>query len=167
MAFPTNPSNSDEYNGYKYISNLDLWEKKRDEDWAYKEGPMSVVSDYTIRWDRGYQEGNSLDATSNTDYIQILKDGLYEIRTVARLIDGASVTYMSIGLNGSRNDLMNQSNVFWNHDDSRVTNSYTESNFLGRLQAGDIITSGPRLTYDDISIGVQSHKATLKIVRIA
>lgn len=147
MAFPISPSDGQEYNNYVYSSSKGSWELKDvAKDWAYKEAPASLVSNMKYRWNFGRHEGDSLDATSSTDGITVLKDGLYEVKAWVRpKVDAA--LYISIALNGDRNALINKSNSMYAHDDSRVANDYTESNFIGRLSAGDFVTAGAHSTY--------------------
>lgn len=165
MAFPTNPSNGDEHNGYIY--NNGAWiEFNPREHWAYKEGPTSYVSPFKNNWSSGGGEGDSLDATSSADGINILKDGLYEIRTVQRSsgIDG----YINVSLNGNRSALEDKANSMWNHDHSAINGNYSESNFIGWLTAGNKITAGPpsSSTSSSLSYGSTGYIGTIKVKRL-
>lgn len=165
MAFPSNPSNGDEFNGYRY--NNGSWEEFNPrEHWAYKEGPTSYLSPYKNDWGSGGGEGDSLDATSNSDGIDILKDGLYEIRAVQRSegTDG----YINVSLNGSRGALEDAADSMWNHDHSSTTGKYSESNFIGWLSAGNRITAGPPSSSNSVNMtyNTQGYAGTIKVKRL-
>lgn len=169
MAFPANPIDGEEHRDYFYDAALQAWKKRsHEEHWAIKEGPLSFVASYIVRWNAAYQEGDSCDALSHTDQITILKDGLYEVRAVQRLNIDQAIGYISIAANGDRNTLIARPNSCWTHDDVRMTDyGYTESGFLGWLYAGDVITSGPQSThYQTLVYNAHSYSGSLLIKRL-
>lgn len=165
MAFPTSPSNGDEYNGYRY--NNGSWEEFNPrEHWAYKKGPTSYISAYKNDWESGGGEGDSLDPTSSSDGINILKDGLYEIRAVQR--SNGTDGYINVSLNGSRDALEDAAESMWNHDHSSIDGNYSESNFIGWLTAGNRITAGPPSSSRSTSLSYRSkgYTGTIKVKRL-
>lgn len=135
--------------------------------WGFKKGPLSYVSSYINEWDASGDTGSSIDCTSSENGCFILKPGTYEIRCVQRASSTTSV-YIGIGLNGDRSTLENRSDAVWNHDHSESPNQYTESNFMGALNAGDFITCGAPTTghSDNLLYGPQSFRGTLTLRRI-
>lgn len=166
MAFPASPDDGQEYGKYKYDSSLSAWKKFDPRThWAYKEGPTSYVSPYLTNWASGGGEGDSFDATSDTQGILILKDGLYEIRGVQR--SSGTDTYINLSLNGSRTALEDMADTMWNHDHSAAQGNYSESNFVGWLTAGSKITMGPTASGSSaLQYGSTAYIGTIKIKRL-
>ncbi|UOF01126.1 beta strand repeat-containing protein [Bdellovibrio reynosensis] len=110
--------------------------------WGMKEGPTSWVSNYKNAWDHGHHVGTSIDCTSNANGCIILKAGTYEIRCVQRG-SGTGSSYVGIGVDGDRSVLDSRTDAMWNHDHVTTAASFTESNFMGTLSVGNLITCGP------------------------
>lgn len=168
MAFPTTPINGQEYKTYRYNESKSAWEKlKVKSHWAYKSAPAAFISSGINSWHTGGGEGDSLDATSNSQGIIILKAGLYEVRGVQRA-NGQANTYIQMGLNGNRAALETKANSLWNHDHATANGNYTETNFVGYLSPGDIITVGPPTSALAALLAYNNHSysGSIKIKRL-
>jgi hypothetical protein len=109
-------------------------------DWAAKSGAVSWQSAYVNVWNRGVGEGSSLDASSVTNGILILKNGTYQVSAHQR--GGSSADYIALALNGDRTLLENRMAGVFTHDHSPGGNGFANSFYLGQLQAGEKITAG-------------------------
>ena len=108
-------------------------------DWGFKEGPAILAKAYTNAWTAGGGSGDSIDCTSNTEGCEITQDGLYEVMCRQR---GSSGAMIGIGLDGNRDILEDDPNAMWNHDHTAGASSYTQSNYIGNLDAGSLVTCG-------------------------
>jgi hypothetical protein len=135
-------------------------------DWGFKEGPLSFVSDYINTWNNQGDYGDSIDCVSSANGCTILQDGTYKIRCVQRSNATGSV-YVGVALNGSRTTLESRVDAMWNHDHAEVSGEYTESNFIGTLSSGDFITCGPvSANSSKLQYGTNSYRGTISIQRL-
>lgn len=133
--------------------------------YASKMGQTSYVSTHKFRYNRGIGEGDSLDWSSSTDGITVLKSGLYVVRAVARA-NGTGDAYIALAVNGDRSILENRTEGSWNHSHATTNNAFTESNYIGRLYQGEFITAGPPTNMTTILYGTNNYVGTLNIYRI-
>jgi hypothetical protein len=135
-------------------------------DWGFKEGPLSFDSDYINIWNNQGDSGDSIDCVSNTKGCTILQDGTYKIRCVQRSNATGSV-YVGVALNGSRTTLESRTDSMWNHDHAEVSGEYTESNFIGTLSSGDFITCGTTSANSSkLQYGTNSYRGSISIQRL-
>lgn len=115
----------------------------RSEEWAAKGAPLSFVRDYTNRWGKGIDSGGTLDADESTDWIRVNEAGVYHARAVQR---GTGVNtdsaYLTLALDGNRAALENRADGMFTHDHAVGNRAYSESEYLGFLPAGSVITAG-------------------------
>lgn len=134
--------------------------------WGFKKGPTAFASDYVNTWASGGGSGSSIDCTSSANGCTILKSGTYEVRCVQRA-NSTTSTFVGISLNGDRTALESRADAVWNHDHALAVGQFSESNFMGTLAAGNIITCGPATANQTYMIyGAASYNGTLTIKRI-
>jgi hypothetical protein len=133
--------------------------------WAAKSGAVSWQSAYVSVWSRGVGGGGSLDATSVTNGILILADGIYEVHAHQR--GGSASDFIGIGMNGDRVTLENRATGVWTHDHASGANNFTNSYYLGPLLAGEKITAGSPTTGGGIVYGAAATSGALYVRRVS
>lgn len=142
-------------------------------EWAGRSGPNSYISPWMLGWARGITNAGSTMHTGTENGIRIGVTGDYECRVVVRGGNSSPNDYVALALSGDRSALETQSNNqsimvgVWNHSHSAAYNNYTESNYLGRLTAGDLLTAGPPDGGTTIQIGSDAFIGSLTVRRIS
>ena len=137
--------------------------KKLGHDYAIKEGPSSYNSPYKSNWSYGYDNGTSMDATSNGTGIVINESGYYHVTTYQR--SGGADMYVGLGLNGDRTTLENRAGGLWGHDHAGYGGGWSHSIYIGPLSAGEIITAGTPTT-QTAQYSTTGYSGGIYIVRI-
>lgn len=135
-------------------------------DWAGKEGPTSFDISHRVFWGRGYGEGSSLDATSNSRGIIVNESGIYYAAYRHRANSGTDA-YGAISRNGDRGAFENRTSMIWNHSHTQGANTYYISEFVGQVNAGEMISAGPTSadsTY--VVYNSESYAGTLMVWRL-
>lgn len=109
-------------------------------DWGGKAGPSAYVSPYKTRWTKGIDGGGSVDANTSTDGVRITADGIYEVVGGIRVT--AAAAFAALALNGDRDALESRANGLYTHDHGSSPEGYSNSRYLGRLMADELITLG-------------------------
>lgn len=109
--------------------------------WACKYGPTSWNSAHKVNLAGGRGYGNSVDFTSNSTGLIINLTGQYEVRAVQRGT-GSGNPYIALAINGDRSTLENRTSGVFTHDHTIDANQYSESTYIGLLNAGELITFG-------------------------
>jgi len=141
--------------------------------WAGKSGPSSTIAAYKAGWARGVVgDGAALDALSDPGWIKIGMTGVYEIRSTMRGGPSGNAQYHALSLNGDRTNFENRSTIapingVWTHDHPGAANNFTESYYLGRMNAGDLVSAGPSATGTDIAVSLAASSGYLSVRRIS
>lgn len=134
-------------------------------EWAAKAGPQSYYSPYVNIWAKGIDSGGSLDAHTNPASIAIGETGVYEVTGMQR--GASSSDYIGIALNGDRTALQTRATGVWTHDHASGANSFSQSQYTGRLNAGELITMGAPIGGTGIMQGADTHLGALYVRRIS
>lgn len=142
------------------------------QEWGGKSGITQHTAAYKSTWARGIDSGGTIDAHSNATGILIGADGIYEVRSVMRGGASGNAAYQALGLNGDRVAFEARSLDpgmvgIWTHSHPGAGNDFTESNYLGALYAGDLITAGIGAVGMDIGVGVAATFGSLTVKRIS
>lgn len=113
-----------------------------DAEWAAKGGPNSYISAYKNTFALQAGNGTHLNWTTYNYGILVNTTGYYECRAGQRIQNGADA-YIGIGINGDRTALENRTTGIWSHNHAGYNNLWTESYYIGLLNANEIITVGP------------------------
>jgi microcystin-dependent protein len=110
-------------------------------DFGAKQGPNAYISAYKVNFAKGYGFGTSLDWTTYAYGIKVNETGYYEVRAGQR---GAENNYSALGLNGDRTSFETRAEGIWSHDHNGASGGggWSESYFIGRLYANEIVTFG-------------------------
>lgn len=132
-------------------------------DFAAKQGPNAFGQAYQMQWAKGYGFGTSLSWTYSNYGIYVNETGYYEIRAAQR---GAENNYSALGLSGNRATLEGRANGIWSHDHNGASGGggWSESYFLGQLNAGEFVTFGP--ASNNQNTGGQGYDGFLSVKRI-
>lgn len=152
------------------------WYATPAQEWAGKSGPTAFVSPYIATWARGTSApGSTLDGTIYPSGILIRMEGQYECHAFLRGGPSGNASYIGLGLNGDRAAFEARSNPtggapmvgVWTHDHPAANNNFSQSHYIGRLYAGDIITAGPGTSGMDIQFASSASSGALWVRRIS
>jgi len=137
--------------------------------WAAKLGPTSFSSANRHIWQQGRGFGNSLDWMTYDYGIQVLVTGQYEARAVQRkATTDTSSPYIALSLSGDRSTLENRTTGIFTHDHATGVNGFTESVYVGLLNAGEIVSAGApnSAVAPSLVFGVSSFVGSIIIKRL-
>lgn len=110
-------------------------------DFAAKSGPSAYGSAYQNQWANSYGQGTSLSWTYSSYGIYVNETGYYEVRGAQR---GSENNYSALGIGGNRTTLEGRTEGVWSHDHNGASGGggWSESYFMGKLYAGELVTFG-------------------------
>jgi hypothetical protein len=110
-------------------------------DWAAKTSPSAWSSAYKNVWAKGAGSSKSLDHSSLNYGIRVLVDGYYEVRLHQRMTGGGD-NFVGIAIDGNRTTLESRVDGVWTHSHGTYSAEFTDSYYIGKLFANEIITGG-------------------------
>jgi hypothetical protein len=132
-------------------------------DWAAKAGPTSWSSAYKNIWAQQAGSSKSISHTAYNYGLLINQTGYYEVQAAQRSAGGDC--YIGIGVDGNRTTLDTRSTGIWSHDHSLSAQQWTQSYYIGLLNANEIITAGGAAS-TNLTFGATGFAGFLSIKRI-
>lgn len=122
---------------------LDPYRPNLDTHWAALVGATQSSSGtaYKNNWWKGQSGGTSI--SYGTGGFTINATGVYEVRAMQRSTNTAGNNYLAISLNGDRTALETRASGIWTHGHGVGTNAFATSEYMGVLNAGELICAGP------------------------
>ena len=106
-----------------------------------KEGASSYNSAYVFNWAKNGRRGTSLDASTYGYGIIVNEAGYYDCEAWWRAGNG---NHLGIAISGNRSTIEgNDSYGVWGHDHAASAANWSGGRYIGYLEAGWIITTGP------------------------
>jgi hypothetical protein len=133
-------------------------------DWAAKAGPTSWQKAFTNVWAKSSGSNKSISHSTYTNGLQILKDGYYEVFLHQRMTGGGD-NYLGLAVDGDRPRLEDRVDGVWTHSHGTYSSEFTDSYYIGKLYAGELITGGGASSTNFL-FGSTGTVGTIRIIRI-